>query len=568
MQQTPASKALGSSTRHSTARGSGNALLKDHRCGTSRRATATNPVPETRHLFAILAEVSREAVLHIAQDGTILYGNALAADWFDIAPDRIAGANIHDICRRVGCGDFWKTILGDTCATDTPHCGQTSITTKNRTRILDIHTSGVADGSSPADAVIASIRDTTEHYSRERQLREAHQRLLYHLNNSPLAVIEWDSSGSCLCWNDEAEHLFGWTHREASEKFSDCLALVHPDDLHRFVKIHDSLRAGRETSTFIQSRTVSNSGSISWCDWYLSSLLDDAGKSRGILCLVNDVTERELSERKLQTLAAALEKKVELRSILLDAANKQLEREHLVRRQLEHDMIGISEREHRRIGHDLHDGVCQELAGIRFAIAAMAASQETASHLRKRLLRIEDGILKAMHETRLLARGLAPMELENGDLAASLHELAHNTSRLHDVSCRIRWRGPKLDFPPETATHLFRIAQEALHNAIHHGTASTIDIHIAVNPRSIRLTVDDNGNGLPSTPGTPEEGRGMGQKIMRHRAGILGGSLSLSQRPNAHGTRVVCSIPSPKTVTPCQHKKRPRSKSRSSKTTH
>jgi signal transduction histidine kinase len=160
------------------------------------------------------------------------------------------------------------------------------------------------------------------------------------------------------------------------------------------------------------------------------------------------------------------------------------------------------------------------------------------------------------------------MELENGDLAASLHELAHNTSRLHDVSCSIRWRGPKLDFPPETATHLFRIAQEALHNAIHHGTASTIDIHITVNPRSIRLTVDDNGNGLPSTPGTPEEGRGMGQKIMRHRADILGGSISLSQRPNANGARLVCSIPSPKPVTPCQHKKRPRSKSRSSKTTH
>lgn len=567
MQQTLASTAPGSSSRQSASRGTGSSLLKDHPAALLRRATAPPPVPETGHLFAILADVSCDAVLHIARDGSILYGNALAADWFDIPPDRITGANIHEICRRVGCGDFWKTILRDTCTTGTPHRGQTSITTKNRSRILDIHTSGVTDGSSPADTVIASIRDTTDHYSRERQLREAHQRLLYHLNNSPLAVIEWDASGSCLCWNDEAEHLFGWTHREASKKLRDCLALVHPDDLHRFVKIHDNLRAGCETSTFIQSRAVSKSGSISWCDWYLSSLLDDAGKSRGILCLVNDVTERELSDRKLQTITAALEKKVELRSKLLDAANKQLEREHLVRRQLERDMIGISEREHRRIGHDLHDGVCQELAGIRFAIAAMAASPETASHLRKRLLRIEDGILKAMHETRLLARGLAPMELENGDLAASLHELAHNTSRLHDVSCRIRWRGPKLDFPPETATHLFRIAQEALHNAIHHGTASTIAIHIAVNPRSIRLTVDDNGNGLPATPGTPEEGRGMGQKIMRHRAGILGGSLSLSQRPNAKGARLVCSVPSPNPVTPCQHKKRPRSKSRLSKTT-
>ncbi len=517
--------------------------------------------PDIEYLFAILADQSPDAVLRIDHDGTILYGNACAAEFFDLDPSHIAGANIHEICRRMSCGGFWQSILEQTCTTGTPQHGHTLIQGKNGPRFLEIRTARESNGGQHFDAIVSTIRDTTARHIHERQLQEANQRLLYHMNNSPLAVIEWDTSGQCLSWNDEAEHLFGWTRSEASHLFEDCLPLVHIEDRQRFLKIYENLRSGRETSAFTQSRTISSNNAISWCEWYLSSLIDDSGKSLSILCLVNDVTERELSERKLQTLTAALEKKIEFRSQLLRSAKDDLRREHLVRRQLERDMIGVSERAHRRIGHDLHDGICQELAGVRFAIAAMAASAEKNTPVHQRLLDIEAATLRAMHETRLLARGLAPMELDSGDLASSLRELSKNSARLHSITCSLRWRGPKIGLPSDTATHLFRIAQEAVHNSIQHGAATAVTIRFAVNRRSLRLTVDDNGSGLPTSPKPHKEGRGMGHKIMQHRASVLQGHITLIPHPKGKGARLVCSLPHPTHEIPCQTPKSPHSKS-------
>lgn len=496
------------------------------------------------HLFIILAEQSPYAVLRIARDGTILYGNPLAAEWFDLTSDTLVGANVHDIFPQLDCGGSWRNLLEETCATGTPRHARLSITHKNSVRILDIQTTSESNAHTHCNAVVATIRDSSESYSHEQQLSEANLRLLYHMNNSPLAVIEWDNAGACLAWNDEAENLFGWTHREAAQLFNNCLPLIHRDDRPIFLKTYKNLKAGCETSAFLPCRSVSRNNSISWCEWYLSSLMDDSGGSKGILCFVNDVTERELSERKLQTLAAVLEKRIALRSKLLDTAHQNLKREHLVRRQLERDMVRISEREHRRIGHDLHDGICQELAGIRFAVSAMAASHTRDTSLHTKLLQIEEATIRAMEETRLLARGLAPMELEHGDIDSSLRELASNIAKLHDIACRVHRRGPKQNLPPETATHLFRIAQEAVNNSIHHGAANTIQIRLSIGTRSIRLTVDDNGTGLPPKNTPTPIGRGMGKKIMHHRASLIGGHVSLAPRKNSSGTRLICTVPS------------------------
>lgn len=523
---------------------------------------------DTDPLFTTLAEQSIDCVLRLSCDGTILFGNTIAAEWFGVPPDKIAGPTIHDHFKDLVADGFWHDLLSGTCAKPGPQRTRLSISKNNRPYVLDICTTAEAPLPSGTRSVIATIRDSTALHSQTLELEKHQQRLTYHLHNSPLAVIEWDISGACTLWNDEAERLFGWSHQEANQLFDNCLNLVHQEDRKRFLETYRRLLTGRETSALIQCRVHSPSNAVSICDWYLSSLLNDSAESTGILCLINDVTERELFESKLQSLTTTLEEKIKVQADLNMAANQTLQREQLIRRQLERDMIGISEREHRRIGHDLHDGICQELAGIRFAISAMAATAETNSPLRARLLQIEEAILRAMEETRLLARGLAPMELDHGDLFSSLHEFASNTSRLHHVTCRIRWRGMKGRFSPEIATHLFRIAQEAIHNAIHHGSATTLLISISINQRSARLMVDDNGNGLPPHESKPTEGRGMGRKIMAHRASVLNGTVSLSPRRDAPGARLTCTFPLESPKNPCQPKPKPSSKSKSSKTTH
>ncbi len=498
---------------------------------------------DTEALFTTLVEQSTDCVLRLSCDGTILFGNTIAAEWFGVPSDKIAGTTIHDHFKNLVADGFWHDLLSGTCAKPGPQRTRLSISKNNRPFILDICTTTEARLPSGTRSVIATIHDSTALHSQTLALEQHQQRLTYHLNNSPLAVIEWDISGSCTTWNVEAERLFGWSHQEANQLFDSCLNLVHQEDRERFLETYRRLLIGQETSAFIQCRVHSRGNPQSICDWYLSSLRNDSAQPTGILCLINDVTERELFESKLQTLTATLEEKINVQAALNMAANQILQREQLIRQQLERDMICISEREHRRIGHDLHDGICQELAGIRFAITAMAANAEANSPLRARLLQIEEAILRAMEETRLLARGLAPLELDHGDLFSSLHEFASNTSRLHHVTCRIRWRGMKRRFSPEIATHLFRIAQEAIHNAIHHGSATTLLISISINQRSARLMVNDNGNGLPPHESTPTEGRGMGRKIMAHRASVLNGSVSLSPRRDAPGARLTCTFP-------------------------
>jgi len=213
-------------------------------------------------------------------------------------------------------------------------------------------------------------------------------------------------------------------------------------------------------------------------------------------------------------------------------------------RELERDSIRISEREHRRIGHDLHDGICQELSAVHFAVEASKKLAGDEHPLRERLDTISLGIHRAIRHTRLISRGLAPYELEDGDIYGSLAELAETTSTLHQVSCRTAFDNAPFTFDSETATQLFRIAQEAIQNAIRHGAATVIEVGLRMHGRKVVLSVTDNGRGLPAAI-IPARLHGMGWRIMRYRASLLGGTLEVSTSTSGRGVCVRCSICAP-----------------------
>jgi signal transduction histidine kinase len=204
--------------------------------------------------------------------------------------------------------------------------------------------------------------------------------------------------------------------------------------------------------------------------------------------------------------------------------------------------LAISEREQRRIGQDLHDGICQELAAVHFALESAKKIAGPSSRLAAQLQVISQGIHRAIHHTRLISRGLAPYELEDGDLAGALRELAETTGTLHEISCALQTHGPIPAFDPETATHLFRITQEAIQNAIRHGGATVIEIALDFSGIEARLAVHDNGCGLPEAS-SAAPGRGMGWKIMQHRATLLGGVVEIGLGKNGRGTAIRCIFP-------------------------
>jgi len=233
------------------------------------------------------------------------------------------------------------------------------------------------------------------------------------------------------------------------------------------------------------------------------------------------------------------------------------------RRRLELEVLRIADEERRRIGQDLHDGLGQQLTGIGLLSRGLARQLEAAgSPVAEDAREITDFIKEADEYARGLARGLVPVELETNGLAAALTRLAATAERLFGITCTSDIVGTDAGVAAAPhPTHLFRIAQEAVSNAVRHGRAGRVDITLSVGKEKVRLRVHDNGVGFPDTihsggadkpaseahstlsaPARPDDHRGMGVRIMHYRARIAGGTLDI--RPAVdQGTIVSCTIP-------------------------
>jgi len=208
-------------------------------------------------------------------------------------------------------------------------------------------------------------------------------------------------------------------------------------------------------------------------------------------------------------------------------------------RSLEKQILEISDREQARIGHDLHDGLCQLLVSTAF----------DCNHLQERLAsahrpetqdaqKIADLLDQAITQARQLARGLYPVQLEADGLVSSLEELAEAARDRFKIQCAVECL-PPIVIPNNTvATHLYRIAQEALNNAVRHGQPSRILIHLQMPDHRLELTITDDGVGLPQN----EKSDGLGLHIMDYRTRTVGGMLEISGEPGG-GTRVRCTVP-------------------------
>lgn len=210
-------------------------------------------------------------------------------------------------------------------------------------------------------------------------------------------------------------------------------------------------------------------------------------------------------------------------------------------RRLERQILEISDREQARLGQEIHDGLCQQLVSLAFdanALERELVDRELPEA--KTAARIARFLDQAITEARQLARGLFPIRLEAQGLPSALEELARGTRERFGVDCRFHSSGPARAADKTTATHLYRIAQEAITNAIKHGRAKAITLRLEDNAGQLQLQVQDNGRGIAQPP--PPDSRGMGLHIMDYRARSIGGTLSLG--PGQHGgTEVCCCVP-------------------------
>lgn len=209
------------------------------------------------------------------------------------------------------------------------------------------------------------------------------------------------------------------------------------------------------------------------------------------------------------------------------------------RRQLERDIVSVSEHEQQRIGQDLHDGLCQQLAAIGCAARVLAEDlQAQKLSAAEDAVLIEESLKNAVVEARALARGIFPVHVDRSGLTAALTDLGRTTGRLTGAKIDVRAETEINVDSPEAAMQLYRIAQEALANAVRHSEASQISILVTVEGNQLKLMIEDNGKGINFRTGART---GMGLRTMHYRAQALGGLLDVKDRKGG-GTVVTCAV--------------------------
>ena len=210
------------------------------------------------------------------------------------------------------------------------------------------------------------------------------------------------------------------------------------------------------------------------------------------------------------------------------------------RHRLERQIVEISSSEQRRIGQDLHDGLCQYLAGISFACATLEHKLE-ARHVPEAaaIAEIAELVDQAITQARDVARGLQPVTDRADGLLLALRVLAQNVAHRFEMICRLICDPPVLVHDNAMATHLYRIAQEAISNAIKHGRARRVTITLALRGKELILSIKDDGVGI----GHPivRDG-GMGLQTMSYRARVIRGRLRVGPA-SPRGTLIVCTVP-------------------------
>jgi two-component system CheB/CheR fusion protein len=384
-----------------------------------------------------------------------------------------------------------------------------------------------------------SATDIEDFKQAEARLRASEERFRVLVEGArDYAMFSLDPEGIVTFWSAGAERVFGWKQEEAVGQ-SGAMIFTPEDRREKEVEkeIKTALSEGRALDRRFHLR---KDGSRFWTDGVLMRLDDEDGKLRGFAKVARDATDQRRAQDEVAHARDELEQRVVERTQELLAMNNELERTMAQRQQLERELLEISEREKRRIGEDLHDMVCQELTATALFLKSTAkklAKQNPAAAetLEESAQTVNRNVIIA----RELASGLQAVELTASGLKNALRDLAAQACENSGVKCHFKAaRGVRV--PDDIgALHLYRIAQEAVTNAVKHSGATNILISLDRDASHVCVSVQDDGKGFTIR----KRGKGLGLHMMRYRANALGGELKIERRKNG-GMDVTCIIPS------------------------
>ena len=345
------------------------------------------------------------------------------------------------------------------------------------------------------------ITDITE----VKQVEEA-LKSVYEFNENLIAtaqniILVLDPEGRVERFNPAFEKLSGWKVDEA--ECCDWFETFLPErDRKRLRHVFAKAILGEATIGNVNP-VLTKTGEEREIEWYDALLEDSDGKTIGLLCTGTDVTDRRL---------------------------------------LEQEVINASEEERQRIAQDLHDDLGSHLTGIDFRVKALINTLSKGGYEKEvdSIRAVQNLVQDAIRKTKSISKGLNAVGGHPEDLVNALTEMVERVRSGSSMRCQFRCPKPVLVHDPIRASHLYRIAQEAVNNAVKYSEGTEVTVSLAESGGQISLGVIDNGTGFDRLE---LESQGLGLHIMNYRASAIGGLLTISRRKYG-GTKVVCNLPS------------------------
>ncbi len=357
------------------------------------------------------------------------------------------------------------------------------------------------------DLLPGVVKRAVETIDRDRQLteteaslRESEARFAAAMRATNDGVWEWRVADESAYYSPRWKAILGYQPEEIPNHRSEWRRRIHPQDAARVAQAFQDFLADAVPAFSIEYRLQHKDGSYRWIHSRAVLERDAAGKPLRMIGANSDITDRK---------------------------------------QLEKELLSISDREQRRIGQDLHDGLGQQLTAIEFMCHTLRSDLANADpELKEQVSAMGAFLRQAITQTRALAHGLTAFVLDASGLQGALAELAESTSAVGRAKCRLVCPANVRVRDLEQAVHLYRIAQEAVANALKHAHAKEVVITLAEHAGSVVLEVSDDGTGMPADA---EATGGVGLRVMRHRASTIGARLSIESTRNK-GTVITCTL--------------------------